>query len=125
MAAEHIFGCNVGSIKDKTVRQPPHQVNTYAELVPRGILNSYCKVTLAFDVMFMNGLSFLVTISWNIYFRKVKTLNDIECPSLVNRIRHVWDIYKHGRFKVDWIPMDEQVQSRLDTNGWAVQNITG
>ena len=37
-AAEDIFGPDVGGLKGKTVRRPPHWVETHLEAVPRGIL---------------------------------------------------------------------------------------
>ena len=37
-AAEDIFGPDVGGLKGKTVRRPPHQIETHLEAVPRGII---------------------------------------------------------------------------------------
>ena len=66
MTAEHIFGQDIGAADGKMVRCPPHLVDTYTDPVPRGILDQYQNVTVAGDVMFMNGIPFLVTRSRNI-----------------------------------------------------------
>ena len=108
VAAEHIFGHDVGSIKGKTVRQPPHVVDTYTEPVPKEIMERYQKVTIASDVMLVNGLPFLVTISRNICFGMVEALHDVKGPTLVRGIKHVRDIYKQGGSDVDWILVTSQ-----------------
>ena len=110
VAAEHIFSCNVDSLKGKTVRRLPHVVNTYTEQVPREIMERYHRVTIAGDMLFVNGLPFLVTISRHICFRTVEALHDVKEPTLVKGIKHVRDIYKQGGFNVDWVLMDGQFE---------------
>ena len=110
LTAEHIFGRDVGSIKGKTVRHPPCHVSTYTEPLPRDILDQYWNVTVAGDVMFVNGLPFLVTISCNIHFGMVEARKDTKGPTLVKGIKYVCDIYKQGSFKVDLILMDGQFE---------------
>ena len=101
IAAEHIFGHDLGATKGHTVRRPSNLVDTYNEPVPRKILDRYEKVTIAADVMFVNRLPFLATISKNIRFGTVEALNDVKGPTLVKGIKHVWDIYKQGGFESD------------------------
>ena len=111
LAAEHILGWDVGTIKGKTVRHPPHQVDTYTNPIPHEILDWYRKVTGARDVMmFVNGMPFLVTISWNIQFGTVEALSNTKGPTLIKVIKHMRDIYKQGGSEVDRILMDGQFE---------------
>ena len=63
LAAEDIFGPDVHSLKGKTVRWTNPHVATSVTPIPADILSLYHSVTLCVDIMFMNKLPFLVTIS--------------------------------------------------------------
>jgi hypothetical protein len=66
VTAEHLFGCDVGSLKGKTVRRRPHLAKPTIEPLPPQIMSRYRNVTLAADVMYVNGIPMLVTISRNL-----------------------------------------------------------
>ena len=57
-----IFGPDLAGIRGRTVRRPPESVTTDYVQIPRAILERHQLVTLAVDVMFVNGVPFLV--SW-------------------------------------------------------------
>ena len=73
-AAEDIFGPDVGGLKGKTVRRPPHRVETHLEAVPWGILKRYQKVAVCADIMFVSSIPFMVSISQSIRFGTVEPL---------------------------------------------------
>jgi hypothetical protein len=62
--AEDIFGPEIGSLKGKTVRMVSDMVR-YGGLVPipASIMAHYPKIILCADVMKVNKMSFLVSIS--------------------------------------------------------------
>jgi hypothetical protein len=60
-AAEDIFGPNVGSLKDKTVRHPNEHVEAGIDPVPDNVMKLYRQVTIAIDIMFINKVPFFVT----------------------------------------------------------------
>ena len=65
MAAEDIFGPDVGYLKGHTVRRNPPRINTdqvYTPLPP-SVHERYKDVTLCADVMHVNGVPFFVSIS--------------------------------------------------------------
>ena len=74
LAAEDIFGLDISSLKGKTVQwTEPHVISSITP-VPTDILSLYQSVTLCVDIMFVNKLPFLVTISQNIKFGTAELL---------------------------------------------------
>ena len=62
-AAKEIFGPDMASIKGKTVRRKSPRVQVRYVDVPEEIYQRNKKVCLALDIMTVNGLPFLVTVS--------------------------------------------------------------
>jgi hypothetical protein len=61
--AHQIFGPDLAGIKGKKVQRPPDSVATKYVQIPSVILERHQLVTLAVDVMFVNELSFLVSVA--------------------------------------------------------------
>jgi hypothetical protein len=71
---------------------------------------------LAADVMYINGIPELVTISSNICFATVEALPNRNITMLVNGIKTVVTIYQRASFKVTTTLMDgkfELMQGKL------------
>jgi hypothetical protein len=68
VAAEDIFGPNLGSLKGKTVRRKGQHVPSLVADVPYHIIKTHRDITLCFDIMFVNKIAFLVTVSRKIRF---------------------------------------------------------
>jgi hypothetical protein len=68
LAAEDIFGPNMGSLKGKTVRRKNMHVPSLVADVRCDIVKMHKDVALCFDVMFVNKIAFLVTFSRNLGF---------------------------------------------------------
>lgn len=109
-AAEDIFGPDVGSMKGKTVRHSPKGVRPNIAQVPHQILDRYRDVTLCGDIMFINRIPFLMTISRNIKFGTAERLENREAATIAKAIKNVHDIYRTRGFKVTTILMDGEFQ---------------
>ena len=68
--ANTIFGPDAGSLKGKTVRITPSRVVQNYSAVPESIRHLHRQVNIAVDIIYVNSLSFLVTLSWRLKYTK-------------------------------------------------------
>eukprot|EP00804_Cyclotella_cryptica_P007870 CCRYP_001432-RA/>CCRYP_001432-RA protein AED:0.43 eAED:0.43 QI:0/0/0/1/1/1/2/0/246 len=77
-----IFGPDRGSVRGKSVRQRPDVVRPEYVDVPPTLFERIHNVTLAADVMFVNGLPFFVTLSRHIKLITIEFLPSRTVPML-------------------------------------------
>jgi hypothetical protein len=111
IAAEKIFGPDVGSLKGKTVRRTGEHVKHAAVAVPSELMALYRKVTIGADIMFVNKLPFFVTISRNIKFCTVQLIPDQKNKTLIDAVRHVRSTYMKRGFQIESLLMDGQFET--------------
>ena len=88
-----IFGRNVHTLKGITVRkQPGSVISDYME-IPEEIKQMNQDIELLADIMFLNGLPFLVTISRIIMFTTVEYLDNQSKGSRVKSIKKALKLY--------------------------------
>ena len=106
--AEDIWGGNLGFLKGKTPRKKtPH---TRGEILPlpTTILEQYKCIKLVGDIMFMNGIRFINTISRHINFMMAEHMANDESSTLQESIRQVKQVYMQRGFKITNFLMDGQ-----------------
>jgi hypothetical protein len=124
---EAIYGKDLGALQGKTTRGRPQHVTTDYVNIPPDILLHHRKITLAADIMFVGGISFLITTSRNIQFT---TVEKVECKKetvLVKGIMKVVNLYQRRGFIVNICLMDnefEKMRAPLLEKGVAL-NICG
>jgi hypothetical protein len=111
LAAEDIFGPNLGFLKGKTTRTTPKHVQTQQVNIPINIMTRYKAVTLAVDVMYVNQIPFLMTVSRHIKFGTAEMLKSKSDASLLDAIKHVKKAYATRGFKLTYILADRQFKS--------------
>jgi hypothetical protein len=117
-AANNIFGPNVASMKGKTVRSTQDPVLTEYVEIPKDMVALNKDVTLTADVMFVDGLGFLVTAS-----RSIKSTTKDYVPKrskadLINSLKKVFEIYSKRGFKIKTALMDREFEClRYDIRG--------
>jgi hypothetical protein len=102
-AADHIFGPDVGSLKGKTTRSNPPKVRDIIVPLPAKVLSCYWNITLCADVMFVNSIPMLVTVSRNLRFGTVEELPSRSVANLVKALTRVTKVYKRAGFRVTLI----------------------
>ena len=96
VAAEDLFGPDVHSLKGKTVR--------------RDILSLHCVVTLCVDIMYVNKLPFLVTISRALKFGTIEFLTNRREDTIGQCIKNVMRLYGSRGFLVTMTHADGEFE---------------
>ena len=98
----------------KTVRPKPDCVVTDYIEIPKSFFTLHNKVTLVVDVMFVNGIAFLVSTSRTINLITIEyalTCTASNLGSLLNRI--IW-VYNKAGFRVQILLMDNEFEKVRD-----------
>ena len=107
VAARAIHGPCVESLQGKTVRRPPHKVSlSETPTLPAEVHERYNKITICGDIMKLNNLSFLVTISRNLHFGTVHYLPNKRDSTVMKAMKKIISEYQYGGFKVVHAVMD-------------------
>jgi hypothetical protein len=106
MVAEDILGTNMQSLQGKQVQCGGQYVVIKRQDVPRTIMERYRNVTLCIDIMFVNKIPFLVTISCRIKI----SLTDRKHPTIMSAIKHVVALYSKRGFRVSDAHTDNEFE---------------
>ena len=104
--ANKLFGPDVGALKGKTTRRNPPIVDSPVPVDITSILKYYREVTLCVDLMYVNRVPLLVTLSRNIKFGTVEAVKDRKEASLLKGVATVTSLYRKAGFKVTTALMD-------------------
>ena len=91
--AKLIFGPDITSLKGKSVRRKPASVVTEYVEIPREILESCTELEVLTDIMFINKLPFLVSISRRLKITTIEYLSSKTEKVLVNSINKIVSYY--------------------------------
>ena len=105
-AAEHILGPDIGSLKGKTTRRNPPIVESPVTPVPTEILKRYQKVTLCVDIMYVNRIAMVVSISRNIKFGTIEAIPNNKSGVILKSIQAIIQIYRRNGLVVEVALMD-------------------
>ena len=94
--AHHIFGPDLAGVRGRTVRRPPESVTINYVQIPRAILEQHQLVTLAVDVMFVNGVPFLVSVARGLNLITAKFMPSRTEKQLAASLTWMMDLYAWG-----------------------------
>ena len=76
VTSNEIFGPDLIALKGKTVSQKTPEVQVEIESVPVAIMSLYCQDTVASNILFVNRISFLISISLHLKFGAVERIKN-------------------------------------------------
>jgi hypothetical protein len=106
--AHHIFGPNLAGVRGQTVRRPPNSVKTNYVQILGMLLERHQWVTLAVNLMFVNGVSFLVSVARGLNLVTSEHMPTRTAKQLAAGIVRVMDLYLRGGFQVGMVLMDNK-----------------
>ena len=92
------------------MRRPPDSVTTDYVQIPRVILERHQLVTLAVDVMFVNGVPFLVSVARGLNLVTTEFTPSRTAKQLAAGITRMMDLYARGGFQVGTVLMDNKFE---------------
>ena len=110
LLAEHLYGPNLFSMKGKTVRRPVQIGKHRIAPVPSEILESHRSIDLSADIMFVNKVAFLITLSHGLRFGTVSALPNRQIGTIVTRIKQTIRLYHHRGFRVRSLFADSEFE---------------
>ena len=104
------------------MRRPPESVTTNHVQIPRVILERHQVVTLTVDIMFVNGVPFLVSASCGLNLITAEYTPSRTAPLLAGGIRRIIDLYSRGGFQVGTVLME--IEFEILTNLVPIKNMS-
>ena len=80
------------------MRKKPERVHGETLSIPRDIYKLHHYVTLTADLMYVNGVTFLTTLSRKIKLRTIEHVQTRTVASLSNALNKVLKLYARGGF---------------------------
>ena len=120
--ARDILGPNIGSLKGKTPRRKIRPGVKGRDAVPPEILKAHKRLSISFDIFYVNQVAFLLTYSSTIRFITVKALSNRQTMTIVKALREVIRKYESRGFEVVEMRGDPEFEPMRE---WIPQISTG
>ena len=117
-----LYGPNIPTVKGKTTRQCPHKLVSNVVSIHHELWDTQCNVCLYIDIMYVNGMPFLTTISKNIKYHTAMWVADCMAPTIANLVESVLKLYDCTSFQVIEVCADREfkpVLCILQDGGWS------
>jgi hypothetical protein len=109
-AADDVFGPDVAILQGKTTRKKASNNPVRLAPVPPIVLKRYHAVTLCVDVMFVNCIPFLVSISRHLRFGTIELLHSRTSRDLLTGIHRIATVYATSGFQVTRVHGDPEFE---------------
>ena len=106
-----IFGLNVPSLKRKMLRRKTKPVVSNYVKIPKEILQLHKTAVVASDVIFVNWMAFLVSISIYVNFATVKYIGKSTMGNIYKYLLKINDVYYRSGMYVETFYMDWEFEN--------------
>ena len=111
---EKIYGPDVASLKGKTTRRKPAPVVNDQVQIPQELVDKHKDIVLCMDVIFVNQIPFLVTISKNLKYRTATLLSARTTESYHKALDDVCNKYNSADFQITRVECDQEFKPILN-----------
>ena len=108
VAAEKIFGPDVGILTGKTVRRGTEHFEIAKVTIPAEMMSAYRDVNIGDDVIYINKLPFFVTMYRNLKFSTAELTLGQKQTTMIDHVKRIQRIYHKRGFCVSTFLMDGQ-----------------
>ena len=108
--ADAIHGPSLVGLKGKSVRRPEEHVRVDIRPLPPDVEGKYMNVTIGADIMYVNSVRFLVTISRHIQFGTCEMIADARKETITSSLQQVSKVYSKRGFVLTNVSMDVQFE---------------
>jgi len=105
----HLWGQYRITTRQNSAKKSSRVVTTIQEL-PTEIIQRHGTVAIEADIMYINGIPFVVTTSWSIHFCTAKIIKNEKSATIAMAIKQVIQIYHRCGFKVQYLLGDGQFE---------------
>ena len=112
--SKRMFGPSLAAVRGKTVRVAPERVVTDLVAIPRDFMLLHKNVVLVCDIMFVNNVAFLITMSRGIKFITVECLTSRSAKHIAYSLKNVMKLYGRNGQNVQTILTDMEFTSVID-----------
>ena len=112
--AIQIYGKDIAELKGKSMRSEPTPAVDDVVATPRWLLYLHKNVHLFLDIMYVNGLPFLMSISKHLFYQSATYLKDEQANTLYEAMDDIFNKYNNVGYKIKHISADNQFQSSLE-----------
>jgi Reverse transcriptase (RNA-dependent DNA polymerase) len=111
-----IYGPDVTALRGKTVRrQVEHIPSNQVDPVLTSILKAHGNITLCLDILFVDGLVFVTTVSRNLHFITIDNIPSRHIEKcVIPSFKKVYNVYKSRGFSIKMVHADEEFTSMRD-----------
>ena len=118
MIVQEILGRSKLLAQGNTTRKQPSKADIDSQLleVPDQIMNCYKNIELLADVLHINNMSFLTSISEDSRYGAISALDNLKCNTLEHGLKYVRRAYAIRGFNIIVITLDMQFKALKDEN---------
>ena len=105
-----ILGPSIPGLQGKNVRARRVTVPTELTGIPQQIMDNYGEVTVSIDIMKVNKIPFLVSISDHIHYGTSTAMPDMTEETMFSVLKELDQFYMRRGFKINVVLADKQFQ---------------